>query len=160
MKLTKLSSMNESVQIKDTGVYGKSIFARKNFKHNEVVFEISGNKTTVPTIYTIPIDYGVYIDDQQWGQYLCHSCEPNCGIHNKTQIVAMQEIDVGDEITIDYAMIVPEYEIDSTIGQSSEQDLVCKCGKATCRGRLGSYSKLSKDLRERYKGYVSAYLLK
>lgn len=39
----------------------------------------------------------------------CHSCEPNKGIIDRTEFVAFKNIKVGDEITIDYAMLGYEY---------------------------------------------------
>ena len=129
-----------SIQIKDTGKYGTSLYAERPFKKDEVIFGVGGVVVHEPTIYTIPIDSGLFIDDQSYGKHLCHSCEPNCGIKSRTLVVAMQDIPEGQEITIDYAMIVPEYGQEIT-----EEQLVCHCGSTKCRGRLGAYKKFSYD---------------
>jgi len=147
--------MRNKVEVKETGKYGKSLFAKQDFQKDEIVLRIEGNIVTTPTIYTIPIDFGKYIDDQRYGKCLCHSCEPNCGIKNRTEIVAMRDILVGEEITVDYAMFVPEYGNEIT-----EEELVCHCGSKNCRGRLGAYNRLPDDIKKKYKGYISEYLLK
>jgi len=121
---------NKNILIKNTGKYGKSLFAARDFNKDENVFTICGPIIKKATIYTIPIDYGLYMDDQGFGKYLCHSCEPNCGIRNRTEVVAMHKIKKGEEITIDYAMIVPNYG-DEMISENR----ICKCGKNSCRGK-------------------------
>jgi hypothetical protein len=146
--------MQNNVCVKETGTYGKSIFANRNFKKGDLVFKVEGETVYEPTIYTIPINFGIFIDDQLLGKYLCHSCDPNCGIKDKTSIVTMKDIREGDEIAIDYAMFVPEYGNEIT-----EEQLVCRCGSDICRGRLGSYNRLSTDLRRKYEGYISQFLL-
>ncbi len=41
---------------------------------------------------------------RQQGDAVNHSCNPNCGMGNATQLVAMRDIAAGEEITFDYAM--------------------------------------------------------
>jgi hypothetical protein len=66
----------------------------------------------------------------------------------------MRQINQDEEITIDYAMIGYEYG-----DERSEKERVCKCGKPTCRGKLGCYKELSEELKMKYSGYISDYLL-
>jgi hypothetical protein len=136
-----------------TKKYGMSIFARKNFRKGEIVFVVSGSIIKTPSIYTVPIDFNLYIDPLPPGRFLNHACEPSCGIKKRTEVVAMKNLKKGDEITIDYGMIVPKY--DSTI---LKQNIVCRCGSKNCRGEFGSYEKLTPELKRKYKGFVSDYL--
>ncbi len=147
--------MSENIQIKETETKGKIIFANRDFEKDEVVFVVCGPIVNKPSIYTIPIDKGLFIDPLCGaGKELCHSCEPNCGIKNRTQVVAMREINEGEEINIDYAMIVPHYSSEMT-----EENRVCRCGCSNCRGKLGAFCELSEELKEKYKGYISEFLL-
>lgn len=139
--------------LKDTKRYGKSIFANQNIKKDEIIFTIKGQKTKKPSIYTVPIDYDIYIDPNSPGKYLNHSCEPTCGIKNKTEVVAMNNLRKDDEITIDYAMIVSQYD-----EKKLKQNITCHCGSKNCRSELGSYKTLPPKLRQEYKGYFSDYL--
>src|SRR5438045_3210081 len=96
--------------IADSNKYGKSIFATRNFARGETVFIVCWPMTKEPSIYTVPIDFDLYIDPVSPGKFLCHSCEPSCGIKHRTEVVAMRDLNKDEEITIDYAMIVSEYD--------------------------------------------------
>lgn len=82
------------------------------------------------------------------GDSINHSCEPNCGMRNATQIVAMRDVLEGEELTYDYAMSdTADYD-----------EFRCGCGTQTCRGTVtGNDWKLS-DLQARYQGYFSPYV--
>ncbi len=147
--------MKNSLYIKKTNSYGNAIFTNKNIKKGEIVFTIKGRIVDKSTIYTIPIAKDKYIDDEKLGKYLCHSCNPNCGIKDKTKVIAMKDIKKGEEITIDYAMIVYNYGDEMT-----EENKICKCKEINCRGKLGAYRELPKNLKKKYKGFISEYLLK
>lgn len=77
-----------------------------------------------------------------------HSCYPNSGFLNAVQIVAMQDIPAGQEITYDDAM---------TNGTSNRR-FVCHCNLIDCRGEITGDDWRQKNLQERYRGYFSPYL--
>lgn len=150
--------IENNIYTKETGSYGKSLFAARDFKKYEVVFVVFGPLVTVATSYTIPIDDNLKINprvpEENLCQFICHSCEPNLGIKNRTCFVAMRDIKKNEEVCIDYAMIGYEYGNEIT-----DEERICKCGAATCRGKMGCYKELPSELKEKYKGYVSDYLL-
>jgi len=78
-----------------------------------------------------------------------HSCEPNCGIKNLFSIVAMQDIQKGEELTLDYDMV-----------EDSDWRMECLCGSPICRKIIGSFGLVPKNIREKYKGYISEWLVK
>ena len=82
------------------------------------------------------------------GDSINHSCEPNCGMRNATQIVTMRDVPVGEELTYDYAMSdTADYD-----------EFECGCGTQTCRGTVtGNDWKLA-DIQARYQGYFSPYI--
>lgn len=152
-----MMDFKQNVYVKKTKHKGKSVFANKLFKKGEFIFLIAGPIVTKGTIYTIPITKGLWIDPapvDNLGKYLCHSCDPNAGIKQRTRVVAFKNIKKDEEIAIDYAMIVYKYG-----NEISKESLICKCGSKNCRGELGSWSKLPKKIKEKYKGFVSEYLL-
>jgi hypothetical protein len=138
--------------------YGKSLFARRAFKKNDLVFVAQGAVVLAPTDYTIPIDWHAYLEPRvpegNLCQYICHSCEPNLGVRDRTLFVAFRDIAAGEELTIDYAMFGYEYG-----SELPEEKRVCSCGTPSCRGKLGCYKELSQDKKEAYAGYISDYLL-
>ena len=80
--------------------------------------------------------------------FVNHSCDPNSGFLNAVQIVAMQDIPAGQEITYDDAM---------TNG-TSRRRFVCHCNSIDCRGEITGDDWRQKNLQERYRGYFSPYL--
>lgn len=154
--LEKKQNVNQQLEVRETAERGKSLFTTKDIGKDDTVLVMYGPVVTAGTIYTIPTDDGLYIDPVPVGnfaQYLCHSCDPNCGIRNRTEVVTIRDIWAGEEVTIDYAMIVLRYGAEMT-----PERHVCQCGSARCRGKLGAYKELPKEIRERYKGYISDYL--
>lgn len=149
-----IKMFEDKIYIKETGKCGKSIFAKKDFKKGEAVLIICGPIVKKPSIYTVPIDYELYIDPIPPSKYLCHSCNPSCGIKNRNVIVAMKTIRKDEEINIDYAMIIPRYN-----PKLLKQEIKCKCENENCRGEFGSYEKLSNELKKKYKGFISDYLI-
>lgn len=156
-----------NVIVRETAGKGLSLFAAKPFKKDEFILVIAGPivKKNERTRYTIPISYELAIDPvpvNTISRYLCHSCEPSAGIHQRTLVVAFRDIAAGEEVTIDYAMVLDQYEnyfADPEFHKvMTEKDIVCHCGAVICRGEFGCYDKLSKELREKYEGYISDYL--
>ncbi len=79
--------------------------------------------------------------------FLNHSCEPNVGFGGNTVLVAMRDIEAGEELTTDYALF-----------DDYEGGMNCNCGRRTCRGYLNGRDWQRPDLQERYRGYFSWYL--
>ncbi len=147
----------KNVYIKETKNKGMSLFSKKSFKRGEFIFLIAGPIVIKGTIYTIPIAPSLFIDPvpvDNLGKYLCHSCEPNAGIKQRTMVIAFKDIKKDEEIRIDYAMIVYKYGDEMT-----PENIICKCGSKNCRGELGSWLKLPVDIKRKYKGFVSEYVL-
>jgi uncharacterized protein len=153
-----MSRIEDNIYVKDTGVYGKSLFAKRDFKKDDLVFVAFGPLVKEPNLYTIPVDPNLYIEPREpegnLSQYICHSCEPNLGVKNRTIFVAFRDIKKDEEITIDYAMIAYEYR-----DEVKETGRHCKCGSRECRREWGCYKELPESIREKYKGYISDYLL-
>ena len=86
------------------------------------------------------------------GDFLNHSCEPNAGFKGQIAIVAMRDIGSGEQITIDYAMVLyhsphgPAYQLD------------CRCGAPTCRGVVTDDDWKIEALQERYRGWFQPFL--
>lgn len=136
--------------------YGQSLFATKNIKKGEIVFPFVGPIVKTPTVYTLPISKNLYIDPFPFNNIIrciCHSCDPNCGIVNRSLVMAMRDIKKDEEITIDYAMFVYEYK-----NEDIDENRVCKCGSKICRGKLGSYKTLPESIKRKYKGFISDFL--
>lgn len=79
--------------------------------------------------------------------FINHSCEPNVNFAGNVVLVAMRDIDAGEELTTDYAMF-----------DDYEGSMDCTCGRPACRRRVHGRDWQRPDLQERYRGYFSWYL--
>ena len=153
--------IEDNIYVKDTGVYGKSLFAKRDFKKDEVVFVASGPITKQDSYYTIPISNDLYIEPREpegnISQFICHSCEPTVGVKQRSIFVAMKDIKKDEEITTDYAMIVPRFP--EEYKGNLWPGWVCKCGRPNCRGKVLGYLDLPEKDKKKYEGYVSEFIL-
>ncbi len=155
---------SDHVVVKDTDAKGKSLFTKYGFRKDEVIIVITGKVVAYATDYTIPIDHELKIEPRDPGsvaQYLCHSCEPNAGIKNRTLLVALRDLQEGEEILVSYASLGYEYGKEKTLDgtEASELDLTCRCGTKSCTGRLQCYKEMPPEWRAKYRDYISDYLL-
>lgn len=161
----ELYDINANIEVRDTGKYGKSLFAKRDFKKDEIVFVVFGKVVNYHTDYTIPIDHNLMIEPRTPKgnpvQYLCHSCNPNIGIHDRTIFVAMRDILSGEEVLTHYGFLGYEFGCEMTENGKERKifDSTCHCGAESCFGRMRGYSEFTPDERERYREYISDYLL-
>jgi uncharacterized protein len=80
--------------------------------------------------------------------FLNHSCEPNAGFAGNIVIIAMRDIESGEEITTDYALF-----------DDSDGQMECRCGTPSCRGTISGRDWQIPELQRRYGSYFSWYLL-
>lgn len=77
-----------------------------------------------------------------------HSCEPNAGFRGQITLVAMREIQKGEEITFDYAFC----------DSSDYDEFDCACGSKSCRKSVTGDAWKNSDLQNKYFDYFSSYL--
>ncbi|MEO8364059.1 MAG: SET domain-containing protein-lysine N-methyltransferase [Ilumatobacteraceae bacterium] len=100
---------------------------------------------------SMQIDFDLYLVGpitREPGDCINHSCAPNCGMHNATQLVAMNDIDRGTEITFDYAMS----------DTSTYDQFVCSCATPHCRGSVIGDDWKRDDVRQSYAGFFSPHV--
>jgi len=145
-------------QIKKNQKNGAGVFSTKDFEKDELIMYVDGETTEATQLSSFPqeiqdhvypfdkidgiIKYVLPQENSSW-KYLNHSCDPNAGIKNNREIVAMRPIKAGEEIVFDYAMNnVDDYEME------------CNCGSSNCRGKVMLFDALDEETKERYKDYV------
>jgi hypothetical protein len=100
---------------------------------------------------SIQIDEDLYLvsaEQPEPGDMLNHSCAPSCGLMGAAILVTMHDVEIGDELTFDYAMC----------DGSDYDEFVCRCGAETCRGVVTGRDWLREDLQRAYDGWFSPYL--
>ena len=85
-------------------------------------------------------------------RYFNHSCEPNCGLNPALDLVLIKAVKEGEELSWDY----------STSMLERDWQMPCRCGKPSCRKRIGDFDKLPEALRKFYidLNVVQAFILK
>lgn len=145
-----------NIIVKETKKKGKGLFASHRFSRGEKILTVTGEvvKTEVPQSFPketqnhwFPFDregktHYYLLPTEPW-MFLNHSCQPNAGIRNKKDIIAMREISEGEEILIDYAM----NNIDDWV-------MECHCESSTCRHIITTIEKVSEEKKKEYKEFI------
>ncbi len=100
---------------------------------------------------SIQIDVNQFVlgpESREPGDSINHSCLPNCGMRNATQLIAMGPIAVGEELTYDYAMS----------DTSNYDEFECACGSDRCRRQITGDDWKLPELQSRYQNMVSPYV--
>jgi uncharacterized protein len=134
---------------------GQGLFTKVNFKKGDLIFTWEGVLKKGRYPYYVG-DRWLQIEKYQWiaphinnpGWYINHSCNPNSGIKNSVEIVAMKNISKNEEVTFDY----------STSESENGWYLICGCANKNCRRIIRSYRFLSTELKLKYRDFISEYL--
>ena len=139
---------------------GYGSFARQSIAKGSVVATFGGlaaNRTELAKYpeerqrRSMQIDLDLYLVgpvEREPGDCINHSCAPNCGMRNATQLVAMRDINKDSELTFDYAMS----------DTSTYDEFACSCSTAHCRGSVSGADWRRDDERQRYVGFFSPYV--
>jgi SET domain-containing protein len=123
------------IQVRQSGVHGKGVFALQDIPKGETV-----------------IEYDTVIDALHGGnsaRWINHSCSPNCKpvIEDaRVFIKAKRNIIAGEELNYDYGLIIDEPVTKKLIAQYP-----CWCGSPRCRKTLLAAKPLSKKKTKKLK---------
>lgn len=154
---SKIMDSNKVV-IKKTKKQGWGVFAKKDIPKGVVIASFDGpvyswrSKKWTEDLYDHAIQFERYKwrDSKGIARLINHSCDANCGIKKLFSIVTMRSIKKGEELTWDYEMTEnhPYWR------------MKCTCQSKNCRGTIGAYDRMPQEIRRRYRGYISSWLLK
>ena len=157
------SYRSPKTEVRESGTHGRGLFARRAIRKGEIVSVRGGHIMTSaalrgrrlpPGYWGYPIADGFVLapltkrETESVMMFLNHSCAPNVGIRGQILFVAMRNIRAGEELTIDYAMF-----------GGDPKPMRCTCGARACRGVITAADWRRKDLRRKYRGYFSSYLV-
>lgn len=154
------SRISDKVEIKESGINKKGMFAKEPIKKGEIVYIKGGHIITKEELYSssiinsyLPISDQYFIgaktkeEEEEVKLYNNHSCNPNCGMHGEITFIAIKDIAPGEELTIDYAFI-----------DNEEYSFECHCGYPQCRHTITGYDWKIKELQKKYYPYFAQYL--
>jgi SET domain-containing protein len=154
------SYLNPKCESREHAEGGCGVFAKSFIPKDELVSLWGGSivhrdrlDPAMPrfTQRVLQVDEDLYIltaEDPEPNDCFNHSCEPNLGFSGQIALVAMRDIQAGEELCFDYAM--------SDGGPYDEFE--CFCGSSHCRKKVTGNDWKLPDLWEKYDGYFSRYL--
>lgn len=151
---------DDSFYIETSPRGGKGVFAKRTIPKGSLIKSLSGEVVTEQQFlerldggqenYDDPLQIEEgdtvmdrkYIDLDELSRTFNHSCGPNAGIRNISDLIAMEDIQAGEEITYDYS---------TTVGRAETLfAMECHCGSDNCRGIVGNIDTLSEAEISRY----------
>lgn len=154
------------IQVRQSGVHGKGVFATQNIAKGETVIEYIGEIISAQeaenrhphdpldpnhTFY-FQIDEDRVIDAIHGGnsaRWINHSCAPNCKPSvedGRVFIKAKKDITAGEELNYDYGLIIDEPITKKLIAQYP-----CWCGHKKCRKTLLAGEVITKKKQDKAK---------
>ena len=136
------------LQVRQSGVHGKGVFALVPIKKGELILEYTGEVITWPealrrhphdpsqpdhTFY-FHLDDETVIDGKFGGnasRWINHACDPNCEAdeeEGRVFINALRDLSPGEELFYDYGLV-----IDERYTPKLKKEYECRCGSPACR---------------------------
>jgi uncharacterized protein len=155
--------INPKVELRESRARGAGLFVKEALKQGELVLiwgciytnREGAEKAIQAGMFVMQWDEDLFtIDDgrKTSGYFINHSCDPNLGMAGPYALVAMRNIQAGEELCPDYAM----WEADETYISTWD----CTCGSPKCRKKVTGLDWRSPELQERYKGHFSPFIMK
>ena len=150
--------MREKIYV-DEGSVGLGIFAKYPIEPREVIFYVTGPVVSFQECLRLPdegentfqIGTDSYVNPGFPGRFINHSCDPNAGLVDDTCVVAIRQINPGEEICFDYSTTMLErlWELD------------CFCASPKCRKKIKDFDLLPVEVQRRLLrlGIVQNYIL-
>lgn len=160
------SYLTPKTEVRKSSIDKKSVFAKKLIKKNELISVFGGYiikgkdyrklmKKGFGRIagYSIQVSKDFHLatlnpKDLDGSDFFNHSCNPNTGIKGQILLVAIRDIQPGEEITFDYAMTDCD----------PDDYFKCNCGAKNCRKVITGNDWKKAELQKKYKGYFSWYI--
>lgn len=160
--MPNLTYFSPSVEKRASRIDGRGLFANSKIGKGEIVVVKGGYILTKAQRDEIGKELGpseiqiseelfigpATIAEREGGMmHLNHSCEPNLGLQGQIVYVALRDIDPGEELTLDYAMMDDE-----------PYEMRCRCGAKSCRGTITGFDWRKPELQKKYDGHFSWFI--
>ena len=127
--------------------FGNGLFAKQNIYKGATLLSIKGKMISFQDTlsmddesYALQIDFDRYIVLQPPMVYCNHSCLPNCGINHHLELIAIKDINAGEELFWEY----------STSMLERHWTMQCYCGTKHCRKQINDFDQLPAELQKQY----------
>jgi len=142
MKTTAYPSRVDEVSV------GTGLIASETLEEGAVVEHLEGRIVPYNKIPESDLRNAFEIDDDRWMvpqppvRLLNHSCDPNCYISKKLDVVTTRKVHKGEELTIMYNEVTLDKYMQSGAilpKWDDRRSFDCRCGTPKCIGRIDRY---------------------
>ena len=154
------SVISQKIEVRKSGIDKMGMFAKENIKKGEVVYIKGGHILSRDELFTssvinsyLPIADDYFIgalspeEEEDIKIYNNHSCDPNCGLHGEITFIAIKDIKIGEELTVDYAFI-----------DNEDYSFECHCGSPRCRKNITGFDWKIPELQTKFYPFFAQYL--
>lgn len=143
-----------AITTKSSPIAGKGIFVDEPVKKGEKILKFDGPIISWDEAvakgrenHVVPVGVDKYVDIYEPESLVNHSCDPSTGFSDSATLIALHDLDKGDEITFDYSLVTAD-------GWTMD----CMCGAKNCRGKVGDYKDLPEEVKARYKDVTPEWI--
>ncbi|MGD8415780.1 MAG: SET domain-containing protein-lysine N-methyltransferase [Pseudomonadales bacterium] len=160
--MTDLTYRSPKTAVRGSPIHGKGLFAIERIEKGEIVavkggYVLTGEqwRALEPALGAaeIQIAEDLFIapvaQEHRDGNmlYTNHSCDPNIALQGQIVLVAMRDIEAGEELTHDWATT-----------DDLDYEMACHCGAPDCRGTITGKDWMKPELQEKYRGWFCWFL--
>lgn len=147
------------VEVRKSSIVGKGVYAGKAISKGSLIFVVKGYVHRFhPSDSAWTLFHAVSYAPHKWInphpnnplRYTNHSCKPNAILTDRLKIMALRDIRVGEEITIDYSLTEND----------NKYLLTCRCGHSNCRRDIKDIHHTPAHVINKYKRFIPKWLLK
>src|SRR5215831_9385021 len=157
-----LTYRSPKTAVRPSPIQGKGLFAAEAIRAGEIVAVKGGHVLTQAQWATLEPELGpaevqisehLFIapvsQDERDGAmlYTNHSCDPNIAIQGQIILVAMRDIEAGEELTHDWATT-----------DDLDYEMPCACGQPGCRRVITGKDWMKPELQQKYRGWFCWFL--
>ena len=156
--------ISPKIEVRKSPIHGKGMFAISDISDKEKIVVWSGECYTdrkgaeqaqsegKGTMQWDDDIFSVETDVMEDIYRVNHSCNPNAWMSDAFSVVARRDITIGEEIVIDYSLMLFNIPVSSIMD--------CNCGSDICRDKITDQDWKDPELQERYKGHFTPWLNK
>jgi SET domain-containing protein len=127
---------------------GPGLIAEETLEEEAVVEKLEGRVVPYAKIPESELRNAFEVGDDRWmvpqsnARHLNHSCDPNCYISSKLDVVALRKVYQGEELTVMYNEVTLEAYMKTRAVLpvwDDRRSFDCYCGTPKCIGRIDRY---------------------
>ncbi len=154
--------MGKMFKVGKSRISGNGVFATRRIAKGTSICFLTGELCTLDEMLVrvkegkeepsdpLGVDDEKYIDLDEVPRTFNHSCSPNAFIRGVNELVAMRDIEIGEEITYDYSTTMDDNAEKITKFGFVVWTCKCNCKSKNCRKIIDQFKTLPKKTRDFY----------